>query len=78
MQHRLNSKTMIDYNGGRPVYTEKTGLSFSQNSYGTTSSVSNAMYNMVYSSKASHVCKVHLTLHQNESFVKMYLLTFSW
>ena len=39
-------------NGGRPVYAEKTGLSFSRNSYRTTSSVSNAMNNVVYFSKA--------------------------
>ena len=38
-------------NGGRPVYAEKTGLGFSRNSYGTTSSISNAMYNVVCSSK---------------------------
>ena len=29
-------------NGGRPVNAKKIGLSFSQNSYGMTSSISNA------------------------------------
>ena len=38
--------------GGRPVYAEKIDLSFSQKSYETTSTVSNAMCNMVSSSKS--------------------------
>ena len=45
-------------NGGRPVYAEKRGLSFSRNSYGTTSSVSNAMYNVVYFSNTDNgICQ---------------------